>query len=82
MCHQRLVVGVSEDFSIMGTYMHGLFDSPGITGMWLDSIGIQGLKVSELSGPASRDGQYDLLAEHFEQYIETQGIMKFLPDFF
>ncbi len=72
---------VSENFRIMGTYMHGLFDSPEITRMWLDSIGLGDLEVSEISGPASRDGQYDLLCEHFEKYMDIPGIMELLPGF-
>ncbi len=71
---------VSDDFRIIGTYMHGLFDSPEITRMWLDSIGLGGISVSEISGLAERDGQYDLLAEHFEEYIDISGIMELLPD--
>ncbi len=70
---------VSDDLGIMGTYMHGLFDSPEITGMWLAGIDLGGLEVSEMSGPASRDGQYDLLSEHFEEYIDVPGIMELLP---
>jgi len=71
---------VSDDLRIMGTYMHGLFDSPEITRMWLNTIGLGELEVSEISGPASRDEQYDLLSEHFEKYIDIQSIKKLLPD--
>lgn len=55
---------------IMGTYMHGLFDTPGITKIWLNSIGLDSIEVSKTHGPAARDKEYDLLADHFEKHIE------------
>lgn len=60
---------------IMGTYLHGLFDTPGITRLWLNSIGLSGIKVSKSHGFIARDKQYDLLADHFEKYIDIEGII-------
>jgi len=61
---------------IMGTYIHGLFDTPGITKLWLDSIGLKNIDVSKIHGHAARDKEYDLLASHFEKHIDTNGIAK------
>lgn len=65
---------VVNDNRVMGTYVHGLFDTPGITRRWLHGIGLTGVEVSTLHGPAARDRDYDLLAEHFEKYIKTDQI--------
>ncbi len=63
---------------IMGTYIHGLFDTPEITKCWLNSIGLADIEVSETRGLAARDREYDLLAEHFEKNIDTDAIIKIL----
>jgi len=60
----------------MGTYIHGLFDNPGITRFWLDHIGLGRLEISTTGGPEARDREYDLLAEHFENHIDTPSIME------
>lgn len=66
---------ITPDGRMMGTYMHGLFDMPGITRLWLESIGMGNLAVSDMrSGPAARDREYDLLAEHFETYVDAQAV--------
>ncbi|NNK84520.1 MAG: cobyric acid synthase, partial [Desulfobacterales bacterium] len=63
---------------IVGTYIHGLFDNPGITKRWLESIGLGNIGVSKTHSFIERNKQYDLLAKHFEKYIDTRGIMKSL----
>jgi len=66
---------VTQDGRMMGTYMHGLFDMPGITGLWLESIGLGNLAASDMqTGPAARDREYDLLAEHFEKYVDAEAV--------
>ncbi len=72
-CEDGCVVNGSR---IMGTYMHGLFDNPGITKRWLETIGLENIEVSKTHGPAARNKEYDLLAEHFEKYIDTKGIIE------
>ena len=62
----------------MGTYIHGLFDNPSITKRWLESIGLGDIEVSQTHSFIERNKQYDLLAKHFEKYIDTRGIMKSL----
>jgi len=71
---------VLEQNRIIGTYMHGLFDSPEITKHWLERIGLSHIEVSKLHGPAARDHEYDLLTEHFEKHIDTQAIMGVIHD--
>ncbi|MEZ4524298.1 MAG: cobyric acid synthase [Desulfobacterales bacterium] len=68
----------AEDGRMMGTYMHGLFDMPGITRLWLESIGLGNLAVSDMqSGLGARDREYDLLAEHFETYADADAVFHF-----
>lgn len=65
---------------LMGTYIHGLFDVPGITRQWLDRIGCNAVEVSAAFGPESRDKSYDLLAEHLHTYLDIQKIKGIIPD--
>ena len=65
---------ITPEGRVMGTYIHGLFDSPGITGQWLDRIGLSELDISAIHGPAARDADYNQLAEHFARYIDVSGI--------
>ena len=66
---------IARNSRIMGTYIHGLFDTPGITRLWLNSIGLGGIEVSKSHGFTARDKQYDLLSDYFEKYIDTEGII-------
>lgn len=66
---------VSADNRVMGTYMHGLFDRPQILEKWLAHVGIHGVRVSGLQGPAARDLQYNLLAQHFEAHADIAALM-------
>ncbi|MFW6429044.1 MAG: cobyric acid synthase [Desulfosalsimonas sp.] len=63
---------------VMGTYMHGMFDMPQILEKWLKHIGAKGVNAPGLQGPAARDRQYDLLAQHFEQHADIAALMKLL----
>lgn len=68
----------SENGRIMGTYMHGLFDAPGVTRRWLDTLGLAKIDIPDIHGLEARDREYDLLAEHFEQHIDTGAILSLL----
>jgi adenosylcobyric acid synthase len=68
----------SGDFSIMGTYIHGLFETPGITRLWLDQIGLGHVPVSVAIGPVERDMSYDRLAKHFESHVDVEAILSTL----
>jgi adenosylcobyric acid synthase len=65
---------VNPDTRNMGTYIHGIFDNPTVTEFWLRHIGLQDIKTSQLDGPKARNREYDLLAEHFEKYVDVAGI--------
>ncbi len=69
---------ISADGRVMGTYMHGLFDSPEILSRWLLEVGIENVEVCKTHGIVARDKQYDLLAQHFAKYIDIQNILAFL----
>ncbi|UCF95048.1 MAG: cobyric acid synthase [Desulfobacterales bacterium] len=66
---------LSPDNRMMGTYIHGLFDNPGITRLWLASIGLDAVETRDIEGFDARDRQYDLLAEHFEKYVDIESII-------
>jgi adenosylcobyric acid synthase len=69
---------VFGDLKIMGTYIHGLFDNPGILKFWLNHIGLNGIEVSDVGGIKARNQEYDLLAEHFEKHVDVESIVKLL----
>jgi adenosylcobyric acid synthase len=60
---------------ILGTYLHGLFDSPAITRRWLKGIGLENVTVADAAGPAVRDREYDLLADFFEQHVDIPKLL-------
>ena len=70
---------VSGDSKTMGTYIHGLFDNPAILKFWLNHIGINGVDVSDVGGIDARNREYDLLADHFEEFINMDSIVKLVP---
>lgn len=65
---------VAPDGRVMGTYMHGLFDAPGVTRAWLAAIGLETIPVADIQGLAARDREYDRLAEHFARFIDTDKL--------
>ena len=67
---------ISSNGRVMGTYMHGLFDTPAILGKWLNSLGVEELQAPEESAMQARDRQYDLLARHFEKHVDVDALMK------
>jgi len=67
---------VNPDSKSMGTYIHGLFDNPAITRLWLQDIGLPEIEVSALGGLEARNREYDLLAAHFTKHVDMQRIMQ------
>jgi len=68
---------VSDDGRIMATYMHGLFDTPAVTRRWLDAVGLAHVDIGDTpAGPVARDREYDRLAEHFENHVDTEAILR------
>ncbi len=70
---------ISEDGRVIGTYMHGLFDTPAITHHWLAGIGLGAVPVDQMHGPAARDQAYEQLAEHAMQHLDIEAITQLLP---
>ena len=70
---------VSDDGRVIGSYMHGLFDTPAITRHWLAGIGLDGVTVDRLHGPVARDQAYEQLAEHAAQHLDIDAITALLP---
>jgi adenosylcobyric acid synthase len=60
---------------VMGTYMHGMFDTPSITARWLRAIGVEIAHAPALGGLAARDREYEALADHFERHVDVQAIL-------
>jgi adenosylcobyric acid synthase len=71
---------ISAAAKVMGTYIHGLFDNPEILKCWLSHIGLSDLDVSDVGGIEARNGQYDLLAEHFEKHVDVERIVKLVAN--
>jgi len=65
---------VSDNGWSMGTYLHGLFDTPALIGRWLTVMGISGIQVPDIGGLAAKMEQYGLLADHFRQHIDVGRI--------
>ena len=65
---------ITHDSKCMGTYMHGMFDSPLITKKWLKNIGIEHIEVPDEDRFKAKDNAYDLLATHFENHMDTKTI--------
>ncbi len=64
----------SENSRLMGTYIHGFFDSAAVTREWLDKMGLKQIAVSGVHGPASRDRDYDQLAAHLTGHMDLAAI--------
>lgn len=69
---------ISSDGHVMGTYLHGFFDTPDITRHWLEHIGLTGFKVAGHDGFKERDKAYDLLAQHLAKYVDVGEIEKLI----
>lgn len=73
-CHEPDGAQTDND-SVLGTYIHGLFDTPGIIRLWLDQIGLSHIPASTDHGFIERDLAYDRLAEHVESHINVDAIL-------
>ncbi len=69
----------SDDGRVLGTYLHGLFDSPAITRRWLDAIGLQAVAVTREHGALARDHAYQQLAAHAREHLDLRAISALLP---
>ena len=77
--NQRPCIGedgcISNDLRLMGTYLHGVFDSPAITRKWLKTIGLEHLEVPDKNRFKAKDNTYDLLTSHFERHMDMDAVM-------
>ena len=64
----------AENERAIGTYMHGLFDTPALIDRWLTAVGLTGIMVPETGGLAAKMQQYCLLADHFRDHVDMQRI--------
>ncbi len=70
----------TEDGRVAGTYVHGLLDSPGFRGAFLNAVRAEkGLTTRRPArGRLARFHQYDRLADHFEKYCDVDGILEMI----
>ncbi|MDH3573678.1 MAG: cobyric acid synthase [Desulfobacteraceae bacterium] len=64
----------TNNSKILGTYIHGMFDTSAITQKWLATIGISHIDVPDTNHLEVKDKAYDLLAAHFEKHMNTDAI--------
>ncbi len=65
---------ISVNQRLMGTYIHGLFDSAGITAKWLAAIGLGDLAVAKDGGLTARRREYGKLARHFRKHVDMEKL--------
>ncbi len=61
---------ISEDKRVTGTYIHGFFDTPGISSKWFSMIGLTELVTEKESMAERKEKDYDLLKVHFESHVD------------
>lgn len=73
---------VSKDGKIIGTYVHGIMDSPGFREDFLNKIRLKkGLKLKRARRTKSyRFREYDKLASYFERYCNMEKIINLVMD--
>ncbi len=65
---------VTKDMRKIGTYMHGLFETPAIISKWFDTIGLKGISIPQTSGLKAKETEYGLLAKHFINHMDMDKI--------
>lgn len=66
---------ISDNGKIIGTYIHGLFDSKEILLKWLEKINITSLDKSRIRTSSGKEKNYNLLKKHFEEHINYKQIL-------
>ncbi len=71
---------ILDNGRVTGTYVHGILDSPGFRGEFLNTMRrAKGLKyMAPKQGRLARFHQYDRLADHFEAHCDAEKIIKVL----
>ncbi|MBF0101204.1 MAG: cobyric acid synthase, partial [Desulfobacterales bacterium] len=65
----------TDNFRVIGTYIHGCLDNPGILQKWFDILSLKTIQAPEISGHLMRDKAYDHLVEHFVNHIDMNQLM-------
>ena len=65
---------LADDGRVLGTYMHGLFDTPALIEHWLKAARLPGIEVPATGGLAAKLEQYALLADHFCRHVDMDRI--------
>lgn len=73
----------NREGNVFGTYLHGLFDSAGFRARLLESLASRkGLAVTPNLRREDfwleKERHYDLLAEHFRQFVDTGAILRIM----
>jgi adenosylcobyric acid synthase len=70
---------VSDDQSLWGSYLHGIFDNGTWRRMWLNQVrqkrGLALLPATQPNYPEQRDQLIDRLADHIDKYMDLGPIM-------
>jgi adenosylcobyric acid synthase len=69
---------VADNGQAIGSYMHGLFDTPALITRWLTAVGLTGIKVPADGGLEAKMKQYTLLADHVRQHVDLERIGKLI----
>ncbi len=64
----------TDNQRVIGTYMHGLFDTPVLIDRWLAAVGLTGIHVPAAGGLAAKMHQYRLLADHVRAHVDVDRI--------
>ncbi len=71
---------VSDRLNVMGTYMHGLFDTPDILKGVLVRMGLGHVSVPLEGGLSAREAEYDLLLDHVKTYVDLNTVKGWIDD--
>lgn len=71
---------VSDEANVLGTYMHGLFDSPEILKAILFRMGLGRIPVPEHGGLCARETEYDRLLDHVAAHVDLHTIQGYMTD--
>ena len=64
----------ADNERVIGTYMHGLFDTPALITRWLAAVGLPGIDVPAEGGLVAKMQQYTLLADHVRRHVDMERI--------
>ena len=67
---------VSSDGRIFGSYLHGLFDNDALRGSILEKLSGTKSERAQTSYSQFKDGQYELLADTFEEFVDTDALFR------